>query len=60
MPATSSASRRGATTYYKVRKGDSLYAIAKRFKVEMQHLQRWNPRTGNVIKPGQTLTLRLP
>ncbi|WP_090500642.1 lytic transglycosylase domain-containing protein [Pseudomonas borbori] len=60
MPATSSASGRGATTYYKVRKGDSLYAIAKRFKVEMQHLQRWNPRTGNVIKPGQTLTLRLP
>jgi membrane-bound lytic murein transglycosylase D len=59
-PATSSASGRGATTYYKVRKGDSLYAIAKRFKVEMQHLQRWNPRTGSAIKPGQTLTLRLP
>src|SRR3990167_6399703 len=59
-PATSSAGGRGATTYYKVRKGDSLYAIAKRFKVEMQHLQRWNPRTGSAIKPGQTLTLRLP
>ena len=57
-PTTSSANGRD-TTYYKVRKGDSLYAIAKRFKVEMQHLQRWNPRAGSAIKPGQTLTLRL-
>jgi membrane-bound lytic murein transglycosylase D len=59
-PAAPSASARDATTYYKVRKGDSLYAIAKRFKVDMQHLQRWNPRAGSAIKPGQTLTLRLP
>jgi membrane-bound lytic murein transglycosylase D len=56
---TSNGPRNGVT-YYKVRKGDSLYVIAKRFKVEMQHLQRWNPRTSSAIKPGQTLTLRLP
>ncbi|MDA7086476.1 LysM peptidoglycan-binding domain-containing protein [Pseudomonas sp. SA3-5] len=56
----SSSGPRGNVTYYKVRKGDSLYVIAKRFKVEMQHLQSWNPRTGSAIKPGQTLTLRLP
>jgi membrane-bound lytic murein transglycosylase D len=24
--------------------GDSLYMVAKRFNVEMQHLKRWNPR----------------
>jgi membrane-bound lytic murein transglycosylase D len=58
-PTTANANGRD-TTYYKVRKGDSLYAIAKRFKVEMRHLQRWNPRAGSAIKPGQTLTLRLP
>lgn len=57
-PTTASANG-SDTTYYKVRKGDSLYAIAKRFKVEMQHLQRWNPRASSAIKPGQTLTLRL-
>src|SRR3989338_1744406 len=51
---------RAGVTYYKVRKGDSLYLIAKRFKVEMEHLQRWNPRSGRALKPGQTLTLRLP
>jgi len=27
---------------YKVKKGDSLYIVAKRFNVEMQHLKRWN------------------
>ncbi|MFQ6572992.1 lytic transglycosylase domain-containing protein [Pseudomonas sp. UM16] len=48
------------STQYKVRKGDSLYAVAKRFNVEMQHLKRWNPRSGHALKPGQTLTVYLP
>lgn len=47
-------------TYYKVRKGDSLHLIAKRFNVQMKSLQSWNPRTGKALKPGQVLTLRLP
>ncbi|MDM8349560.1 LysM peptidoglycan-binding domain-containing protein [Pseudomonas sp. sp1636] len=50
---------RGEVTYYRVRKGDSLYLIAKRFKVQMQHLKSWNPRTSSALKPGQTLALRL-
>lgn len=45
------------STQYKVRKGDSLYLVAKRFNVEMQHLKRWNPRSGQALKPGQTLTV---
>ncbi|MBT8766640.1 LysM peptidoglycan-binding domain-containing protein [Metapseudomonas boanensis] len=52
------ANSREAVTYYKVKRGDSLYLIAKRFNVEMEHLQRWNPRSGS-LKPGQTLTLYL-
>lgn len=51
---------RDAVTYYKVKEGDSLYVIAKRFNVEMKHIQRWNPRSGHALKPGQTLTLYLP
>ncbi|WP_271408186.1 LysM peptidoglycan-binding domain-containing protein [Pseudomonas sp. Q1-7] len=51
---------RESVTYYKVKQGDSLYLIAKRFNVEMKHLQRWNPRSGGGLKPGQTLTLYLP
>ncbi|WP_405118062.1 LysM peptidoglycan-binding domain-containing protein [Pseudomonas leptonychotis] len=50
-------SSRQSATYYKVRQGDSLYLIAKRFKVPMKNLQSWNPRAGKALKPGQTLTL---
>ena len=53
------ASKKAATTY-KVQKGDSLYIVAKRFNVEMQHLKRLNPRTGQALKPGQILTVSQP
>ena len=52
--------RQGTVTYYKVRKGDSLYLIAKRFKVQMKKLQSWNPSSDKALKPGQVLTLHLP
>jgi membrane-bound lytic murein transglycosylase D len=56
--ATSKASKAsGRATHYKVRQGDSLYMVAKRFNVEMQHLKRWNPRTAKALKPGQTLVV---
>jgi membrane-bound lytic murein transglycosylase D len=45
---------------YKVQQGDSLYIVAKRFNVEMQHLKRWNPRVGQALKPGQMLTVSNP
>lgn len=48
-----------SATYYKVQRGDSMYLIAKRFNVEMQHIKRWNPRSAHALKPGQTLTLYL-
>ncbi|WP_256830384.1 transglycosylase SLT domain-containing protein [Pseudomonas sp. Pse1] len=47
-------------TKYKVQRGDSLYMVAKRFNVEMQHLKRWNPRVGQALKPGQLLTVSSP
>ena len=47
-------------TYYRVKSGDSMYLIAQRFKVDVKHLQRWNPRSDSrALKPGQTLTLYL-
>jgi len=48
------------STQYKVKQGDSLYMVAKRFNVEMQHLKRWNPRAAHALKPGQMLTVYLP
>ena len=58
--ASRTASRSDNATYYKVRQGDSLYLIAKRFKVPMKNLQNWNPGAGRTLKPGQTLTLYVP
>lgn len=47
-------------TKYKVKRGDTLYVVAKRFNVEMQHLKRWNPGAGKALKPGQMLTVYSP
>lgn len=47
------------TTQYRVRKGDSLYQVAKRFNVETRHLKRWNPNASKALKPGQMLTVYL-
>lgn len=57
--SSKSKSKQDTATYYKVKQGDSMYLIAKRFNVEMQHIKRWNPRSGKALKPGQTLTLYL-
>ena len=54
-----SAARNANATSYKVRPGDSLYAIAKRHKVSLQQLKNWNPKISNALKPGQTLSLYL-
>ncbi|RMG34873.1 MAG: LysM peptidoglycan-binding domain-containing protein [Gammaproteobacteria bacterium] len=42
--------------HYRVRRGDSLYAIARRFSVSIRDLRRWN-RVGRYIRPGQRLTV---
>lgn len=45
---------------YKVRAGDSLYGIAKKFKVSIGEIATWNALDKkNHIKPGQKLTLYL-
>ncbi|MGA4575866.1 lytic transglycosylase domain-containing protein [Stutzerimonas frequens] len=59
-PAAKSKNNADAPTYYKVRKGDSLYQIAKRFNVQLTNLKTWNPKSTEVLRPGQLLTLYLP
>ncbi|WP_260961324.1 transglycosylase SLT domain-containing protein [Pseudomonas citri] len=58
--AANSKASQTKQTQYKVQQGDSLYVVAKRFNVEMQHLKRWNPRMGKALKPGQMLTVYSP
>ena len=42
--------------HYRVRKGDSLYTIARRFQVSVADLKRWN-RVGRYIQPGEKITV---
>jgi membrane-bound lytic murein transglycosylase D len=45
---------------YSVRRGDSLSRIGRRFSVSVADIRRWNNLgNGNLIRPGQTLTLHV-
>ena len=48
----------GKTTRYRVRRGDSLWKIARRYNLRVADLQRWNGLgRSTAIKPGQRLKL---
>ncbi|HKJ94962.1 MAG TPA: LysM peptidoglycan-binding domain-containing protein, partial [Gammaproteobacteria bacterium] len=54
--------RRGRvqSVHYTVRKGDSLYVIARRFNVSVSSLRRWNNlSTGSYLHPGQRLRMKV-
>ena len=54
----SSGSRRSAgVTYYKVRQGDTLGAIARRHHCTVKQLQHWNNLKGTNIRAGRTLRI---
>lgn len=44
-------------TTYRVRRGDSLYVIAKKHGVSIRDLKRWNSLDSSTIRPGQTLKI---
>lgn len=52
---TRSVGRSGAGVGYKVRRGDSLSTIARRFGVTVAQLRAWNGLRGDLIRPGQQL-----
>ncbi|MEM7465939.1 MAG: LysM peptidoglycan-binding domain-containing protein [Pseudomonadota bacterium] len=46
---------------YMVTQGDSLWSIARRFKVRLTDLKRWNPLLkSNLLRPGQILSVQAP
>jgi membrane-bound lytic murein transglycosylase D len=61
QPRTSPTSALGNTTRklrYTVRNGDSLYLIARRFRVGIDQIARWNGIDRNkILRPGQKLTM---
>lgn len=48
----------GAPTTYTVRRGDSLWRIARRYGTTVDRLRRDNGLSGNRLSPGQRLTVR--
>jgi len=47
-----------AISYYKVRNGDSLWSIAKKFQVSARDIRRWNELRNNMIHPGKKLVIK--
>lgn len=54
---SSSARGSGGATYYKIRKGDNLGSIARKYGVSVKDLQRWNGLRGTNIGAGKRLKI---
>jgi membrane-bound lytic murein transglycosylase D len=52
--ATASNNQARDRVKYRVRRGDSLYAIARRFQVTIADLRRWN-QVGRYLQPGERI-----
>ena len=50
--------RVAVSKYYKVRNGDSLWSIARKFRVSARDLRRWNALANNMIHPGKKLVIK--
>ncbi|MGB5607118.1 MAG: LysM peptidoglycan-binding domain-containing protein [Gammaproteobacteria bacterium] len=58
MPGNHLQSGAGSKIIHKVRNGDSLWTIARRYDVSVKQLIKWNRLdSGSVIKPGQKIIL---
>lgn len=59
---TASAKSRPDTTkltYYRVRRGDNLWTISKKFQLTPAKIMRWNQMDDDVIYPGRRLLLKI-
>ncbi len=49
--------KRGKRILYRVRRGDSLYKIARKYNTDVESLKKWNNLNTRLIKPGQQLVV---
>ena len=50
--------KNSAVTYYMVKNGDSLWAIARKFQVSAGEIKKWNNLKSNLIHPGIRLVVK--
>jgi membrane-bound lytic murein transglycosylase D len=48
-----------AEFYYDVHRGDSLWTIARKYKVSADEIKRWNNLSDDIIQPGRQLLLKV-
>jgi LysM repeat protein len=53
-----SAPREGGRVQHRVRAGETLFSISRRYGVSVDEIRRWNSLTSNLIEVGQTLDIR--
>ena len=58
-PTTTPQQPAAAPATHVVKPGDTLYSLAKKFKVQVADLKRWNRLQGNTLKAGQRLEVEL-
>ena len=44
--------------HHRVRSGDSLYSLSKRYGVSVSQIRRWNNLSGNLIHPGDVIRIQ--
>ncbi len=58
VASSGSSSGSGNVIYYKIKKGDTLGAIAKKYNVSVKQLQSWNGLKNTTISVGKTLKIK--
>jgi membrane-bound lytic murein transglycosylase D len=59
-PAPAAAKAKSGPIKHTVQRGDSLWSIAKRYKVKINDLLRWNDLSKNdILQPGQSIKINL-
>jgi membrane-bound lytic murein transglycosylase D len=60
IPAAPTADTANAPDIHVVRRGDTLFDLARRYHVQVAQLKRWNHLGGSAIRIGQKLTVSAP
>jgi len=58
VPDAVRASSRNPSTYYRVKRGDTLFSVARLFDTTVEKIKGWNRLRGNALSVGKKLVIR--